>query len=97
MNVRPDRNPTLDRDDLELILLLIEGGIRPQTESPAAQKLKKKVENSLSVYHWEDGLLEEARRKFEEQERKEREEDEILDGLLAEARRKFKEQTRKEE
>lgn len=58
---RPDRVPNLEREDLETILALAD--TVPQDES--IRRLKEKVEKSLSFYHWQDGLLEEAKIRFE--------------------------------
>lgn len=54
---RPERVPNLDRRDLETVLALTE--IVPEDDGIRA--LKKKIRASLSVYHWEDSLLEKAK------------------------------------
>lgn len=57
---RPDRVPSLERSDLEVILALIE----TVPEDEEIRKLKRKVEDSMSFYRWQDSLIEEARRKW---------------------------------
>lgn len=58
---RPERVPSLERGDLETILALAD----TVPEDEGIRRLKAKVERSLSVYHWQDSLLEEARIEFE--------------------------------
>jgi hypothetical protein len=55
-----DRVPDLERKDLEVILALID--TVPEDED--IRNLKRKVDESMSVYRWQDSLIEEARRKY---------------------------------
>jgi hypothetical protein len=55
-----DRVPDLERKDLEVILALID--TVPEDED--IRILKRKVDESMSVYRWQDSLIEEARRKY---------------------------------
>jgi hypothetical protein len=57
---KADRVPDLERSDLEVILALIE----TVPEDDDIRKLRRKVEESMSVYRWQDSLIEEARRKY---------------------------------
>lgn len=53
----------MDRSDLETIVLLIkEYGV--QNIPVFSKKLLKKVEESLSAYHWEDEILKKAKEKM---------------------------------
>jgi hypothetical protein len=57
---RPNIVPELERSDLEVILALID----TVPEDEEIRKLKRKVEESMSFYRWQDSLIEEARRKY---------------------------------
>jgi hypothetical protein len=56
-----ERVPNLERRDLEVILALIE----TVPEDEEIRSLKRKIEDSMSVYRWQDSLIEEARMKWE--------------------------------
>lgn len=62
---RPDRVPNLEREDLETIIDLIEDA----PENEGIRRLRKKVEESMSFYHWQDDLLEQARARLKKNER----------------------------
>ena len=59
---RPNQVPNLEREDLETIIDLMEDA--PDNE--ATRRLRKKVEESMSFYHWQDDLLERARTRLKE-------------------------------
>jgi hypothetical protein len=50
-----DRNPTLERKDLEKILRLLDN-----VDSGSFESLRKKIDESMSVYREEDRIIEEA-------------------------------------
>jgi hypothetical protein len=52
--------PNLERSDLEVILALID----TVPEDDEIRSLKRKVEESMSFYRWQDSLIEEARRNY---------------------------------
>lgn len=58
---RPDRVPNLERQDLETIIALMD----TVPEDEGIRRLKKKIEASMSVYRWEDSLIEKARISFD--------------------------------
>jgi hypothetical protein len=57
---KKDRVPRLERKDLEVILALID----TVPEDDDIRSLKMKVLESISVYRWEDSLIEQARKKL---------------------------------
>ena len=57
---KKDRVPRLERKDLEVILALID----TVPEDDDIKSLKMKVLESISVYRWEDSLIEQARKKL---------------------------------
>jgi hypothetical protein len=60
MKHKADRVPNLERSDLEVILALID----TVPEDDEIRSLKRKVEESMSFYRWQDSLIEEARRNY---------------------------------
>lgn len=59
---RPDRVPNLERQDLETIIALMD----TVPEDEGIRRLRKKIEASMSVYKWEDDLIEKARKSLGE-------------------------------
>ena len=109
--IHQDRNPTLDREDLDTILDLIERAtgrlpqFRPCLEDHKnIRKLRDKVIDSLAVHKREDLLIEKAwemeriRKQKEEESNRllEKERDRIIAGLSQEEKdRPFDTQRRK--
>ena len=57
---KADRVPDLERSDLEVILALID----TVPEDEEIRSLRRKVEESMSFYRWQDSLIEQARKNF---------------------------------
>lgn len=62
-NHKPRRIPDLDRSDLETIVLLVrEYG--NQNLPVFSARLMRKIEESLTAYRWEDGIIRKESTKF---------------------------------